>query len=111
MASRLIRNAKDMDALFTLLGNMKLPLTVEWTQGADRTAQQNKLMWKWATEAGEQLGETPDEIQRRWKLDHGLPILCVDSQEYRSFCRLTLGPLPWRYCTLHTQTCGSALND
>jgi hypothetical protein len=95
MPSRLIRNAEDMDALFTLLGNMKLPLTVEWTQGADRTAQQNKLMWKWATEAGEQLGETPDEIQRRWKLDHGLPILCVDSQEYRSFCRLTLGPLPY----------------
>jgi RNAse (barnase) inhibitor barstar len=48
MPSRLIRTADDLDALFTLLGNMKLPLTVDWVQGADRTAQQNKLMWRWA---------------------------------------------------------------
>jgi RNAse (barnase) inhibitor barstar len=41
MPSRLIRNAEDLDALFTLFGNMKLPLTVDWVQGADRTAQQN----------------------------------------------------------------------
>jgi hypothetical protein len=93
MPSRLIRNADDMDALFTLFGNMKLPLTVDWVHGADRTAQQNKLMWRWAQEAGDQLGETADEVQRRWKLDHALPILCVDSEDYRSFCRLTLGRL------------------
>ena len=93
MASRLIRNADDLDALFTLLGNLKLPLTVEWTQGADRSAAQNRTMWRWAQEAGDQLGETADEVQRRWKLDHGLPILCVDSEDYRSFCRLTLGKL------------------
>lgn len=95
MPSRLIRNAEDMDALFTLFGNMKMPITVEWVQGADRTAQQNKLMWKWATEAGEQLGETSDEVQRRWKLDHGLPILCEDSEDYRSYCRLTLKVLSY----------------
>jgi hypothetical protein len=93
MPSRPIRNIEDLDTLFTLLGGLLSKhkrLTVEWTEGVDRTAQQNKLMWKWATEAGEQLGETSDEIQRRWKLDHGLPILCEDSQEYRDFCRLTL---------------------
>jgi hypothetical protein len=93
MPSRLIRTADDLDALFTLFGNMKLPLTVDWVQGADRTAQQNKLMWKWAQETGDQVGETADEVQRRWKLDHGIPILCVDREEYRSFCRLTLGRL------------------
>lgn len=93
MPSRLIRNAEDMDALFTLFGKIKPPFTVEWVQGADRTAQQNKLMWRWASEAGDQIGETPDEVQRRWKLDHGLPILCVDSEDYRQFCRLTLGRL------------------
>jgi RNAse (barnase) inhibitor barstar len=48
MPSRLIRNAEDLDALFTLFGNMKLPLTVDWVQGADRTAQQNALQWRWA---------------------------------------------------------------
>lgn len=98
MPSRPIRNADELDALFTLLGNLldsRKKLTVEWTEGVDRTAQQNKLMWKWATEAGEQVGETTDEVQRRWKLDHGLPILCEDSQDYRTFCRMTLGPLSY----------------
>jgi hypothetical protein len=96
MPSRPIRNADDLDGLFTLLGALlekHKRLTVEWVEGIDRTAQQNKLMWKWASEAGDQIGETPDEVQRRWKLDHGIPILCVDSEEYRSFCRLTLGRL------------------
>lgn len=91
MPHRAIRSADDLDALTTLLGNLKLPFTVEWTQGADRSAQQNKLMWKWAGEVEEQMQqETADEVQRRWKLDHGLPILCGDSEEYRTFCRLTL---------------------
>lgn len=91
MASRLIRSADDLGALFTLLGNLKLPLTVEWTQGADRSAQQNKLMWLWASEVEQQTQqETGDEVQRRWKLDHGIPILCESSEDYRSFCRLTL---------------------
>lgn len=96
MPSRPIRNADDLDALFTLLGNLlskKKALTVDYTEGVDRTAQQNKLMWKWAQEAGDQLGETGDEVQRRWKLDHGLPILCVDSEDYRQFCRMTLAHL------------------
>lgn len=91
MASRLIRTADDMDALFTLLGNLKRPLTVEWTEGLDRSSQQNKLMWLWASEVNQQTQqETGDEVQRRWKLDHGIPILCEASEEYRSFCRLTL---------------------
>jgi hypothetical protein len=96
MASRLIRTADDLDALTTLLGNLKLPLTVEWTQGADRSAQQNKLMWLWASEVEQQTQqETSDEVQRRWKLDHGIPILCESSEEYRSFCRLTLKRLSY----------------
>jgi hypothetical protein len=96
MPSRLIKSADDLDALFTLLGNMKMPVTVDWVQGADRTAQQNKLMWKWAQESAEQRCDmTADEIQREWKLNHGLPILCEDSEEYRSFCTLTLKRLTY----------------
>jgi hypothetical protein len=95
--SRLIRTADDLEALFTLLGNLKLPLTVDWVQGADRTAQQNRLMWRWATEAAEQRGDmTADEIQREWKLNHGIPILCEDSEEYRGFCTLTLKRLTYQ---------------
>lgn len=96
MAHRLIRTADDLDALSTLLGNLKLPITVEWVQGLDRSAQQNKLMWLWAGEVEQQTQqETADEVQRRWKLDIGLPILCADSEEYRKFCRLTLKALTY----------------
>lgn len=96
MPHRIVRSAEDLDSLVTLLGNLlekKKVLTVDYTEGADRTAQQNRLMWKWAQETGDQMGETADEVQRRWKLDHGIPILCVDREDYRSFCRLTLGKL------------------
>lgn len=101
MASRLIRTADDLDALFTLLGNLllgkpKRPLSIEWMQGVDRSAQQNKLQWLWASEVEQQAQqETSDEVQRRWKLDHGIPILCESSEDYRSFCRLTLKPLSY----------------
>jgi hypothetical protein len=59
----------------------------------DRSSEQNKLMWLWASEAGDQLGNSPDEQQRKWKYDHGVPILCEDSAEFRAFCRLALGRL------------------
>lgn len=96
MPHRAIRKPEDIDTLFTLLGGLKLPFSVEWTQGADRSAQQNKMMWKWAGEVEDQMQqETADEVQRRWKLDHGIPILCEASEEYRSFCRLTLRPLSY----------------
>lgn len=96
MPSRLIKTADDLDNLFTLLGNTKFPLTVDWVQGADRTAQQNRLMWRWATEAAEQRGDvTAEDVQHEWKLNHGIPILCEDSEEYRSFCTLTLKALSY----------------
>ena len=96
MANRIIRTADDLDALTTLLGNLKLPFSVDYTQGADRTAQQNKLMWLWASEVEQQMQqETADEVQRRWKLDIGIPILCETSEEYRSFCTLTLKRLTY----------------
>jgi hypothetical protein len=96
MASRLIRTADDLDALWLLFSSLKPPFSVEWTQGVDRTAQQNKLMWLWASEVEQQTQqETSDEVQRRWKLDHGIPILCESSESYRSFCRLTLKHLPY----------------
>jgi hypothetical protein len=96
MAHRIVSNPTELEALFTLLGNLKLPITVEWVQGRDRTRDQNALMWLWATEAANQLGDRDaDEVQRTWKLDHGIPIMCEDSEEYRSFCTLTLKRLTY----------------
>ena len=76
MPHRIITTDHELAAFVAFLGNLKLPITVEWVQGRDRTRDQNALQWLWATEAAHQLGDrTSDEIQREWKLRHGVPIL------------------------------------
>ena len=86
MTHRVIRDREDLEAIFRLFEGMKLPLTIEWTQGTDRSLEQNALMWKWATEAAEQFGDrTASEVQADWKLRHGVPILRTDSAEFRAF--------------------------
>lgn len=96
MAERIIANADDLDLWFAFLSAKKLPITVSAIDGRDRTSQQNKLMWLWASGAAHQRGDvTPDEVQREWKLNHGIPILCEDSEEYRQFCTLTLKRLTY----------------
>jgi hypothetical protein len=81
---RIINNPAELSALTTFLGNLKLPITVEWRQGRDRSLDQNELMWMWATEAHRQRGDvTPDEVQQEWKLHHGVPILREEEAKFR----------------------------
>lgn len=85
MPHRVIDTSEKLDNFVRLLGSLKLPFTVEWVQGRDRSRDQNALQWLWATEAAHQLGDrTADEIQRDWKLRHGVPILREDSAEFRA---------------------------
>ena len=94
MPHRHVENRRDLEALATLFAGFRLPFTVEWTQGRDRSLDQNRLQFLWAREAAEQRGDmTPDEVRCEWKLYHGVPILCEDSPEFRAFCRAALGPL------------------
>lgn len=96
MAHRIIANEHDLAALVTLLGNLKLPITVEWVQGRDRTRDQNALQFLWATEAATQRGDvTADEVRREWKLRYGVPILREDSVEFREVYDKALKPLPY----------------
>lgn len=84
MAHRIIQNEAELAEFVTLLANLKLPFTVEWVPGRDRTKDQNALQWLWASEAANQRGDmTADEVQREWKLIHGVPILREDSAEFR----------------------------
>lgn len=84
MAHRIINDADQLADFTKFLGNLKLPITVEWVQGRDRTRDQNALQWLWASEAANQLGDrTADEMQREWKLRHGVPILREDSPHFR----------------------------
>jgi hypothetical protein len=84
MPHRIIHDEGDLADFVRFLGNLQLPITVEWVQGRDRTRDQNALQWLWATEAANQLGDrTPAEMQAEWKLRYGVPILRRDSMEFR----------------------------
>lgn len=96
MAHRIIQTEADLAALITLFGNLKLPITVEWVQGRDRTRDQNALQWLWATEAAVQRGDvTAEEVRHEWKLRHGVPILREDSAEFRELYDRAIKPLPY----------------
>jgi hypothetical protein len=84
MPHRIISSPAELEALTTLLGTLKLPITVEWRQGRDRSLDQNELMWMWATETARQRGDvTSDEVQQEWKLHHGVPILREEEPKFR----------------------------
>ncbi|WP_374412675.1 hypothetical protein [Novosphingobium colocasiae] len=78
------------------LRNLKLPLTMEWVQGRNRTKDQNALQWLWATEAANQLGDRTAEEQRfEWKLRFGVPILREDSAQFREIYDKAIKPLSY----------------
>lgn len=96
MPHRVIEDADDLASFTRFLGNLQLPLTVEWVQGRDRSRDQNALMWLWASEAANQLGDrTPTEMQHYWKLHHGVPILRDDSAEFRAVYDKAIKPLSY----------------
>lgn len=96
MPYRVIETERDIADFARLLGNLKLPVTVEWRQGKDRSLDQNKLQFLWANEAAQQLGDrTPAEVQAEWKLIYGVPILREDSEAFRELYDTALKPLPY----------------
>lgn len=96
MAERIIGTPEELDLWIKFLLARKLPITVSSIDGRDRTGQQNALQWLWATEAATQLGDRPaEEIQREWKLRHGVPILREDNADFRESYRLTIKPLSY----------------
>lgn len=96
MADRIINSSEELDLWIRFLVSRKLPITVSSIDGRDRSGQQNALQWLWATEASRQLGDrTAEELQREWKLRHGVPILREDSREFRESYRLTIKPLTY----------------
>ena len=94
MASRILRNAEDVDGFVKLLCALKLPVTVTWQQGADRSHDQNALQWLWATEVATQLGDREAaDVQAEWKLEIGVPILRADDPDFRAAYDKAVRPL------------------
>lgn len=79
MPSRIIRTPDDLAELFKFIGGLKLPITVSWVAGADRSDEQNRTMWMWANEVAGQLQDREAaDVQAEWKLELGIPILRGD---------------------------------
>lgn len=96
MPSRVIRTDEQFEAVGRLLASLERPFTLEWRKGADRTLEQNKLMWKWAGEFAAQMGDrTADETQKEWKLTIGVPILRSENEGFRSFYDASLKRLTY----------------
>lgn len=96
MAHRILQTEADRADFVRFIGKAKLPLTVEWAPGRDRTRDQNALQWLWASEAANQRGDvTPTEVQHEWKLHHGVPILREESADFRELYDAMIRPLPY----------------
>ncbi|MEW9855899.1 hypothetical protein [Novosphingobium sp. M1R2S20] len=96
MTERIIESPEQLELWIRFLRSRPLPITVSTVDGRDRTKDQNALQWLWATEVAHQLGDRgPDEVQREWKLRHGVPILREDSADFRAIYDQTLKPLPY----------------
>ena len=93
MTTRPIKNTEDLALLKVYLDQRKRPFTVEVTDGRDRSAEQNKLAFKWYKEIAEQSGEAVDDVRARCKLKFGLPILMESSEAFRDLCRRRIKPL------------------
>jgi len=96
MTERILNSPEELDLWIRFLLSRKLPITVSSIDGRDRTGQQNRIMWLWAAEAAQQLGDRePDELQREWKLRHGVPILREENPEFRKVYDKALKPLSY----------------
>lgn len=96
MPSRTIHDQSDIPLFATHLGTLKLPVTVSWVVGRDRSAEQNRLMWLWAQEAADQRGDmTRTEIQHEWKLRIGVPILRAEDPDFRATYDAAVKALPY----------------
>ena len=96
MPHRILKHEGDVADFTRFLGNLQLPVTVEWVQGRDRTREQNAIQWLWATQAANQFGDrNADELQREWKLIYGVPILREDSGTFREIYDKAIRPLPY----------------
>lgn len=83
MTQRIVKNPDDLALLHVYLDQRKLPLTVDVTEGRDRSREQNALSHKWYAEISDQSGEHREEARARCKLECGVAILRRANPDFR----------------------------
>lgn len=92
MPTKIIRDPAHITYLATILGQRKLPLTVSWSAGASRSAQQNRLAFRWYQEISQQLGDMDTETVRAdCKVTFGVPILSAGDDAFRDDWNRSIG--------------------
>ena len=88
MSAFIIRTEYERTDAIKVLQEANLPCTFRLDRGADRSIEQNRLMWGWYGDIWEQLKEqTPGELHRECKLTIGVPIILADpTKAQESFC-------------------------
>ena len=83
MVHRAVKNTDDLALLKVYLDGRKRPFTVDITEGRDRSAEQNRLAFKWYVEISDQTGEDREDVRARCKLEVGVPILRAEQGKFR----------------------------
>jgi hypothetical protein len=94
MTKRIIKTADDLKMLIAFMQSRKFPFTVDFTDGRDRSSEQNRLSQKWYAEIAEQTGEDREEVRARCKLEIGVPIMRETSDQFRETYDRLVRPLP-----------------
>jgi hypothetical protein len=96
MPTKILREPGHVDALAAMLRGRKLPITVTWTQGAPRSASQNRLAQRWFTDIATQLGDqTHEDVRAECKLRFGVPILRAENEAFRLSYDRVIKALPY----------------
>lgn len=95
MVTRTVKNDGDLTLLLTYLKGRKRPFTVDITEGRDRSAEQNRLAWKWYVEISDQTGEDREDVRARCKLEVGVPILRDAQEKFRATYDRLIRPLSY----------------
>lgn len=88
MTTRAVKNADDLALLKIFLDGRKRPFTIDVTDGRDRSAEQNRLSFKWYKEVADQTGEAVEDVRARCKLEIGIPILREGEAFRKTYDRL-----------------------
>jgi hypothetical protein len=95
MATRVITNEYQREALAALIASKQLPFTAEVVKGKRRSVEQNRLQRRLLNEIAEQTDQTHEEVRAFCKLTIGVPILRAGSDLFAEKYDRLIKPMPY----------------
>ena len=96
MTNHIVTTEDHRESLIALIREIKMPFSLNITEGKKRSVEQNRLQRKWISEVSEQLGDqTPEEVRGYCKLTIGVPILRAEDANFCMRYDAVFKPLPY----------------